>query len=156
MTSTTSGDLPLQALGSLLHTLSWTIHRTLPSAAGLDPLPTSELAVLKRIIAEPGVTVSELATALGLRQSNASAAVKALVDRGLVRRKSSPSDRRVALLHPTEAALKNKSLIEEAWSGSISAAMMRLPADQLNAILDAAEALAALDQELRSGLAAAP
>ena len=59
------------------------------------------------------MTVSELTTDLGLRQSNASAAVKALADRGLVRRQSSPSDRRLALLHPTEAALKNKDLIEE-------------------------------------------
>ncbi len=155
MTSTT-GDLRLQALSSQLHTLSWTIHRVLPAAAGLDPLPTSELAVLKRVIAEPGMTVSELTTALGLRQSNASAAVRALVDRGLVHRKSSPSDRRLALLHPTEAALKNKRLLEEAWSGSISAAMMRLPADQVNAILGAAKALAALEEQLRTGLATAP
>ncbi|QCB96395.1 MarR family transcriptional regulator [Arthrobacter sp. PAMC25564] len=155
MTSTT-GDLRLQALGSQLHTLSWTIHRVLPSAAGLDPLPTSELAVLKRVIAEPGMTVSELTTALGLRQSNASAAVRALVDRGLVHRKSSPSDRRLALLHPTEAALKNKRLLEEAWSGSICAAMMRLPADQVNAILGAAKALAALEEQLRAGLTTAP
>ncbi|WP_211881396.1 MarR family winged helix-turn-helix transcriptional regulator [Pseudarthrobacter albicanus] len=154
--TTTTGDLRLQDLGSQLHTLAWTIHRVLPSAAGLDPLPASELAVLKRVIAEPGMTVSQLTAALGLRQSNASAAVRALVDRGLVRRKSSPSDRRLALLYPTEAALKNKRLVAEAWSGSISAAMMRLPADQVNAILDAAEALAALEVELRTGLAAAP
>lgn len=153
--SPTTTTVPSHELGSLLHSLSWTIHRILPSAAGLDPLPTSELVVLMRIHGEPGLTVSELAVQLGLRQSNASAAVKALVGRGLLERKTSPSDRRLALLYPTEAAEKNKRLIEEAWSGSISTALLKLPAEQVQAIVAAAEALAALEEELRTELATA-
>ncbi|NMR29421.1 MarR family winged helix-turn-helix transcriptional regulator [Crystallibacter degradans] len=149
----TTTSVPSHELGSLLHSLSWTIHRILPSAAGLDPLPTSELVVLMRVHREPGLTVSELALQLGLRQSNASAAVKALADRGLVERRTSPTDRRLALLHPSEKAQKNKRLIEEAWSGSISTALLKLPAEQIQAIVGAAEALAALEEELRTELA---
>lgn len=104
----------MRDVASQLHGLSWAVHRLLPSlGSDLVPVPASELAVLQRIVAEPGVTVSELTIQLDLRQSNTSALVRTLLERGLVHRASSPTDGRVALRHPAGQALKNKKKLKK-------------------------------------------
>lgn len=54
-------------LATVLRDLAWTIQRLVPEAAGLDPLTNTELAVIKRVQASPGVTVSGLARDLGMK-----------------------------------------------------------------------------------------
>lgn len=135
-------------LASVLRDLAWTIHRLAPEVAGLDPLPTTELAVVKHIQASPGITVTELARELGMQQSNVSAAVRELVGRGLVARERSPADRRVTRLVPTEKSLAAKESINTVWSGTIRTAMTRLSHEQITAIEAASGALQALDEAL--------
>ncbi|MDR7301495.1 MarR family winged helix-turn-helix transcriptional regulator [Haloactinomyces albus] len=137
-------------LATVLRNLAWTIDRLVPEVAGLDPLPTTELAVIKYVQASPGITVSELARHLGMQQSNVSAAVRDLVERGLVARESSPADRRVTRLVPTEKSLAAKDSIDTVWSGTIRAAMGRLTHEQVAAIEAASGALQALDQALHT------
>lgn len=133
----------------MLRDLAWTVHRLVPEVTGLDPLPTSELAVVKHVLASPGVTVTELSRHLGMRHSNVSAAVRALVERGLVARERSPDDRRVSLLVPTEKSLGARESINTVWSGTVRAAMARLDPDQVASLKAASEALHALNQVLR-------
>ncbi len=137
-------------LATVLRDLAWTIQRLVPEVAGLDPLPTTELAVIKHIQGSPGVTVSELARHLGMQQSNVSAAVRGLAERGLVARENSPADRRVTRLVPTEKSLAAKESIDTVWSGTIQTAMARLSHEQVAAIEAASGALQALDQVLHA------
>ncbi|MDN5913897.1 MAG: MarR family transcriptional regulator [Pseudonocardia sp.] len=139
-------------LATVLRDLAWTIHRLVPGVAGLDPLPTTELAVIKQVLASPGITVTELARHLGLQHSNTSAAVRGLVGRGLVARDPSPSDRRVSRLVPTEKSLAAQESIDTVWSGTVRTAMSRLDRDQVAAVEAASGALQALDEILRTDL----
>ncbi|ASU78703.1 MarR family transcriptional regulator [Actinopolyspora erythraea] len=137
-------------LADVLRDLAWTIHRLVPDVAGIEPLPTSELAVIKHIQASPNITVTELARQLGMQQSNASAAVRNLVERGLVARERDPVDRRVTRLTPTEKSLAAKDSINTVWSGTVRAAMTRLTPEQSEALEAASGALEALDQALHT------
>ena len=137
-------DLP-----TVLRDLAWTVHRLVPEVAGVPPLPTTELAVLKQILAAPGITDTELSKRLGMRQSNVSAAVRSLVGRGLVARSVDPDDRRVIRLAPTENAFDARQTIHTVWSGTVQQAMTRLDEDQVDALYSAADALEALDRVLR-------
>lgn len=138
-------------LATALRDLAWTIQRFAPEAAGLDPLPTTELAVIKHIQASPGMTVTELAKQLGLQQSNASAAVRELAERGLVARERDSADRRMTRLLPTEKSLAAKETINTVWSGAIQDAMTQLSLEQVAALEAASDGLRALNQALHAG-----
>lgn len=137
-------------LATVLRDLAWTIHRLVPEVADLDPLPNTELAVVKQVLAAPGVTVTEIAHRLGMQQSNVSTAVRALVCRGLVARERTPEDRRITRLSPTEKSLAARESIDDRWSGTVRAAMTELSPDQVRAIEEAAPALQALDRALHT------
>ncbi|MCC9144447.1 MULTISPECIES: MarR family transcriptional regulator [unclassified Arthrobacter] len=137
-------------IADLLRDLSWNIHRKPPEITGIEPLPSTELAVLKHVLDTPGLTVTELARLMGLKQSNASAAVRTLTERGLVARASSPTDRRVSLLEPTEEARAQNEVIAHAWAGPIRAGIARLDDEQREALEAAAEALVALNRALQA------
>jgi DNA-binding MarR family transcriptional regulator len=134
----------------LLRDLAWTIHRRVPDVSGIDPLPSTELAVLKHILEAPGMTVTELSRRMALKQSNTSAAVRVLTERGLVTRESSPSDRRISRLVPTPEALAKDEAIEDAWAGPIRSGLAGLSAEEADALGAAASALQALNTLLRT------
>ncbi|WP_445271236.1 hypothetical protein, partial [Streptomyces sp. DSM 41634] len=50
----------LRELALVLHDLSWRIARLGPAQVGVDPLPASELAVLRSIMEQPDRSVSEV------------------------------------------------------------------------------------------------
>lgn len=137
-------------LATVLRDLAWTIQRLVPEVAGLDPLTNTEIAVIKHIQASPGITLTELARHLGMQQSNASAAVRDLVERGLVARERSSTDLRVTNLVPTEKSLAAKDSINAVWSGTIRTAMTRLSPDHVATIEAASGALEALNQALHT------
>lgn len=134
----------------VLRDLAWTIHRRVPEGATAEPLPTTELALLKHVLDSPGLTVGELARRLGLRQPNTSAALRTLLERGLVVREPSPEDRRTFHIVPTEEALAEDEAIAAAWSGPLRAAQQHLTAEQAAALENAHDALVALDELIRS------
>ncbi|TDQ54312.1 MarR family winged helix-turn-helix transcriptional regulator [Actinorugispora endophytica] len=144
------GPMGQRELAAMLRTLAWTVQRLVPETAGLEPLPITELVVLRNVLDSPGVTVTRLARDLGMRQSNTSAAVRGLVERGLVARESSPTDRRVTRLVPTEKSLAESEHIDTVWSGTIQTAMARLSHEQVAAIESAGSALQALGQALHA------
>lgn len=136
-------------LAEVLRELGWTVHRRAPERAGVGPIPTTELALLKQIVDAPGSTIGELAQALGLRQPNVSAAIRVLVDRGLVTKETSPADRRIALVRATAEGEAEHEAIAAGWSRPIEEAYAALGEEHQRALADATEALEALYDLLR-------
>jgi DNA-binding MarR family transcriptional regulator len=77
-------------------------------------LTARQAAAILALVEEPGATLSRLAEHLGADQATASALVDRLLAAELVRRETDPADRRRAMLHPTEKALKLAKAIAEA------------------------------------------
>lgn len=156
-TSDSPSHLSVQAepgpgdLSATLRELAWVIHRSAPERAG-GPIPTTEIALLKQVIDAPGSTVGELASAIGLRQPNASAALRTLEARGFVRRTKSDEDRRVTLLMPTPEGIAEHEIVSEGWGEPVLEAIAALD-PQHRAALDAAfPVLQQLQQHLKSRL----
>lgn len=155
---TRSGDAPAPSstgtaaprhLAMSLREIAWAIHRKAPERAHVGPIPTTEIALLKQVVDGPGATVGELARALGLKQSNASAALRSLGERGLVERVSSAADRRVVQVWATAAGIAEHEAIAEAWTTDVVRAIDALPAAEREALEAAATALAHVRELLR-------
>jgi DNA-binding MarR family transcriptional regulator len=145
-------DMPdasrLRDLALTLHDLSWRIARFGPAQAGIEPLPASELAVLRTVMDQPDRAMSEVAQSLSMQPSNVSAAVRSLHDRGLVDKRPAAHDRRVTLLAPTRRALKEREQIEAAITATVSSALASLPAEQADTLQRAMPALRALTEQV--------
>ncbi|WP_258059784.1 MarR family winged helix-turn-helix transcriptional regulator [Arthrobacter sp. ZGTC212] len=150
MVDNTDAAARRRELAMLLRDLSWTIHRRVPDVTGIEPLTSTDLAVLKHVLEAPGMTVTELSRHMALKQSNTSAAVRTLADRGLVTKESSASDRRISRLFPTDKAMAQDEAIGDAWAGPIRKALAGLDAAQAAALDDAVQALQELNSRLRS------
>jgi len=137
-------------LADVLRELGWTVHRRAPERAGVGPIPTTEIALLKQVIDSPGATVGELAQALGLRQPNVSAAIRVLADRGLVTKETSATDRRITMVKPTAAGHAEHEAIASGWSSPIVDALASLSEEHQRTLEGATEALAALYDLLRA------
>jgi DNA-binding MarR family transcriptional regulator len=138
----------LRELALVLHDLSWRIARLGPAQVGVDPLPASELAVLRAIMDHPDRSVSEVAESLSMQASNVSTAIRGLTERGLVNKRVADNDRRIYLLAPTPRALRERDQIENAIASTLSAALGAIPESQLNALRKAAPALQALTRQV--------
>jgi DNA-binding MarR family transcriptional regulator len=135
-------------LAAVLHDLAWLLPRTVDpeaeAAAGLDPLPASELEVMRLLVRDPGLSVGSVARALGLQESNVSATVRALIARGLLERRRDPGDGRVARLHPTARAIDIHRRRERAWGAALGARLSELTAAERAALPEAVAVLRAL------------
>lgn len=130
--------------------ISFEVRRKSHEETGVLPLSGSVIDVIRVIERHPGITVAEVAARLGRQLSNTSSQVKELVDRGLVTRTRSESDKRFVALHPAPEAIRIKSVLEGAWEGAVASAGSRLlPAErkQLAAAIPALERLAAILSE---------
>ena len=68
----------------------------------------------------PGTNVNTVARELGLQPSNVSASIRSLVDRGLVERRSIPSDGRQVLLFLTAVARASRDRRERLWGEELA------------------------------------
>jgi DNA-binding MarR family transcriptional regulator len=136
-----------------LHDLVWLLPRTLdPEAeADLEPLPPSELEVMRLLVRRPGLSVGEVARELGLRPSNASAAIRGLLARGLLERRADERDSRITRLAPTAKAQAIRRQREEAWGKLLRERLRRLPPEDADRLLASVDSLQALTAELSSG-----
>ena len=140
-------------LAVALHDIAWLLPRTIDpwSEAGVDPLPASELEVMRLLVRAPGLSVGEVARELGLQPSNASAAIRSLQARGLLERKPDSRDGRISRLTPTAEAQAIRRRREAAWGELLRARLRRLPAEDVAALLAAADPLRALAANLSAG-----
>jgi DNA-binding MarR family transcriptional regulator len=87
------------------------LRREVRRAAGqpwlLQSLGSSQLELLRLIRRQPGVSVADAATELGLAANSVSTLVGQLSEAGLIRRAPDPTDRRVARLTLTSTARRH-------------------------------------------------
>jgi DNA-binding MarR family transcriptional regulator len=106
-------DALFAAIGVLRREVRRTVGRPWP----LQSLSGSQVELLRLIRRQPGVSVADAATELGLAPNSVSTLVGQLNDAGLIRRTPDPADRRVARLTLTSAARR----YTEAWRDRRSA-----------------------------------
>jgi DNA-binding MarR family transcriptional regulator len=140
-------------LAVALHDIAWLLPRKLDPWAevGLEPLPPTELAVMRLLVRAPDLNVGEVARELGLQPSNASAAIRALMARGLLERTPDGRDRRMFRLAPTAEAQALRRRYEGAWGELLRARLAQLPPEDAAQLVGAADSLRAL----ATGLSAA-
>src|SRR5437660_11699441 len=103
-------------LAVVLFDLAWLLPRSLGAdEQRRDPMPPTELEIMKLLVRRPGLSVTEVARDLGLQPSNVSTAVRSLAERGMIERRTHAGDARVSRLHPTRAAAANRRAREHAW-----------------------------------------
>jgi DNA-binding MarR family transcriptional regulator len=132
-------------LALALYDLSWRIQRLGPARLSLEPLPTSEVAVLRAVLERPGRGVTDVATSVAMQPSNVSAALRSLVARDLVEKRPDPHDKRMALLYPTEKSLAHRAAIEDELSASVAEVLKGLSDEHVSALLQAVPAMRVLN-----------
>ncbi|CAN5342976.1 hypothetical protein BH11ACT2_BH11ACT2_02220 [soil metagenome] len=136
-------------LAVVLHDLAWLLPRTIGAdAARADPLPASELEVMRLLARRPGLSVNDVASELGLLSTNVSTAVRSLVGRGLLERRVDAGDRRVVRLEPTALAMRARDAREQSWGSALGATFGDLDAMDRATLTSAASALRALADRL--------
>jgi DNA-binding MarR family transcriptional regulator len=126
------GEAAPRDLAVVLHDLAWLLPRTVGlAAARQDPLPISELEVMRLLVRRPGLSVNDVARELGMQPSNASTAIRSLISRGALQRQRDSSDGRVVRLEPTPDAYVARDRRERAWGEALADVLARLaPADR--------------------------
>jgi DNA-binding MarR family transcriptional regulator len=140
-------------LAVVLHDIAWLLPRTIDPHAetGLDPLPSSELEVMRLLVRAPGLSVGDVARELGLQPSNASTLVRSLHTRGLLERHPDSRDGRISRLIPTARARDIRRRREGVWGELLRARLRRLPPEDAAQLLGAVDSLRALATELSAG-----
>lgn len=139
-------------LAVALHDLVWLLPRTLDPQAQVDlePLPPSELQAMRLLVRRPGLSVGDVARELGLRPSNASAAIRGLLARGLLERRADAGDARISRLAPTRRAQEIRRRHEAALGELLRERLRRLPPEDADLLLASAGSLKELVGELRA------
>jgi DNA-binding MarR family transcriptional regulator len=153
MASSATPARDVQELAVALHDLAWALPRAVDAEveAELDPLPPTELEVLRLLVRRPGLNLGEVAEELSLQPSNASTTVRMLVARGLVERRDDENDGRVTRLFPTQAASKTGRVREQEWGRRLRAYLSELSEEEADTLLAAVPALRTLAAQLTSG-----
>jgi DNA-binding MarR family transcriptional regulator len=132
-----------------LFDLAWLLPRTIGAEDRQpDPLPRSELEVMRLLGRRPGANVNTVARDLGLKPSNVSATIRSLVARGLVERRSDPTDGRQVLLHLTSTARASRERRERAWGRELATLLAQLTPDERTRLIAAAPVLRTLAAQL--------
>ncbi len=134
----------VENLARTARSLVWALRRFGEREAGLSAMPNSEIEVLRAVAERPGSSVSELARALDLQNSNVSTTVSRLVERGLLERRADPNDRRSHRIHETDLARHNNDLIDAMWTKGIHDLVDTLTPAEARTLIDAAPLLARL------------
>ncbi len=134
----------VENLARTARSLVWALRRFGEREAGLSAMPNSEIEVLRAVAERPGSSVSELARALDLQNSNGSTTVSRRGERGLLERRADPNDRRSHRIHETDLARHNNDLIDAMWTKGIHDLVDTLTPAEARTLIDAAPLLARL------------
>lgn len=117
---TPSGDEQAADLADVLISVARKIAARADEDPGFITLTPLESLVMRHIDKHPGITPSRIASAVGLRTSNASAALRSLEAKGFITREPDPRDRRTVHIHPTRAAADNLRRVRRVWHALLS------------------------------------
>jgi DNA-binding MarR family transcriptional regulator len=150
-------DPAARHLAVVLHDLAWLLPRTVGLEAGRqDPLPQSELEVMRLLVRRPGLSVNDVARELGMQPSNASTAIRLLIARGTLERQADRADGRVTRLYPTPAAYAARDRRERSWGEALASVLDGLGAGDRRRLAEAAPALRLLAARLAGETAPGP
>lgn len=149
MTARSPTRATARALAVALFDLAWLLPRTVGAEERQpDPLPRSELEVMRLLGRRPGTNVNSVARELGLQPSNVSTSIRALVARGLVERRGDPSDGRQVLLYLTQSARATRDRRERLWGEQLDRLLAELPSEDRARLVAALPALRNLTERL--------
>ena len=131
-------------LGIVLAELVRTLDRHMARDFPHPRPPDSQLAVLRLVRDNDGITVRQVAEALLVHPNNVSTLVSQMTGAGLLVREQDPADRRVAHLHLTERARTHAAEADAQLGRYLTDALARLPDADADAVVRAVPALAAL------------
>ncbi|MBD0421785.1 MarR family transcriptional regulator [Streptomyces sp. TRM S81-3] len=112
--------------------------------------PEAQLALLRHVEDNDGVTVRAAAEALLMKPNNVSALVTQLTGQGLLERRQDPADKRVAHLHLTGTARQQIAEVEHLMGAHLTRALRAMTEGELGALGSALHALSALGRHLQS------
>lgn len=98
------------------------LHDRAVSRAGYE-CDRAAYLVMRRIVAEGPVRITDLARDVGVEPSTISRHVKPLERRGWVRRTADPDDARVSLLDATDEGVRGVEAIEREWRGFLASVL---------------------------------
>jgi DNA-binding MarR family transcriptional regulator len=140
----------VRELAVLLHDLSDAFRCDRTDHVPPPALPVAGWEAMRAIVASPGITVAQLAVTLDKQVSNISGLVRELIARGLVTRHQDAADRRYAYLYPTDAAIRDKDLLEAKWGRHLQAVLAAAPPEDAEHLLSAVPTLRTVAEALRS------
>lgn len=143
------------ALAEALFATMGVLRRETRRAAGgrpwpLEQLGSSQLELLRLIRRQPGVSVAEAATELGLAANSVSTLVGQLNEAGLIRRTPDPADRRVARLTLTSTARRHTDAWHDRRSAVAVSAIAQLSAADKARLADALPVLGRVTDAMRA------
>lgn len=115
-----SRDDALADLADVVLSVARKIHARTSEASDAIPLTPLEALAMQHIDRRPGITSSEFAADLSLKSSNASAALRELERKGLIRRDPDPADRRTVRVTATARASENLLRVRHTWASLLS------------------------------------
>jgi DNA-binding MarR family transcriptional regulator len=123
--------------------------------AELSLLTGAQLELVKLVRRRPGLSVAEAASELGLAANTVSTLVRQLGEMGLVRRRVSDTDRRMARLELSAGISRKVGAWRDRRITSLAAEIAELPDDEQRLLARSAELLAKVADGLeRAGAAA--
>ncbi|MEV7682865.1 MarR family transcriptional regulator [Streptomyces sp. NPDC088341] len=143
----TSAEFP-DSLADVLAGVQRMVRRRLREGMTAPRLRGAQVELLRLVAARPGIRVSAAAKELYLAGNSVSTLVNQLSRAGYLRRETDPSDRRSALLLPTQAATSRVTDWEARRSELVREQVARLTDEERAALAAALPALRKLAQNL--------
>ncbi|MFD7893647.1 MULTISPECIES: MarR family transcriptional regulator [unclassified Streptomyces] len=143
----TTAEFP-DSLADVLAGVQRMVRRRLREGMTAPRLRGAQIELLRLVAARPGIRVSAAAKELYLAGNSVSTLVNQLSRAGYLRRETDPSDRRSALLLPTQAATSRLADWEARRSALVREQVARLTDEERAALAAALPALRKLAQNL--------
>jgi DNA-binding MarR family transcriptional regulator len=136
------------SLVACLPALSRALDRRIGQDFPYPKPPEGQLALLRHVQANEGVTVRETARALLMKPNNVSTLVSQLTEQGLLERRQDPADKRVAHLHVTATAQRRVAEADRLMCGYVTQALAAMTEGERAALGSALSALQTLSSHL--------
>jgi DNA-binding MarR family transcriptional regulator len=137
------GNTRQELIDSIVEANRQLFHRYLQFGGGREwaevDLTMPQLKVILVVAVSKGITMSHLARTVGMTLSTATGVADRLIAEGLVRRENDPSDRRLVLLHATDAGVTLVDRLTQIGRDQFELLARRLTIDDLRLVARASE-----------------
>ncbi|MYS56780.1 MarR family transcriptional regulator [Streptomyces sp. SID6013] len=149
-TSASAQDIDRVAAGlaACLPALTRAMERRIAPEFPHPKPPEAQLALLRHVEANDGVTVRRAAEALLMKPNNVSALVTRLTAQGLLERRPDPEDKRIAHLHLTATSRRQLMKVQRLMSDQVARALRTMTDGELDALGSALSSLQDLNERL--------